>query len=71
MAKAAELPLFEYTASSWGHDGLPRENKVVAAYFQESGRYTVFKDEDHIALLAIRSDLVERIERSVDAVDFG
>lgn len=40
-----------------------------AAYFQEQGLYTLFKDAAHVAVSAFKTELVTRIVRSEEPVD--
>lgn len=69
MSKAAFLPLFGFTVHTVNAEGSPDELKsLTAAYFQESGRYTVFKDVEHTVVEAFRTDLVTRVVRTEQPV---
>lgn len=63
MSKLSALPSYVFRVTWSALDGLPREDSVKAAYFQEQGVYTVFKDAEHAAVDSYKTDHVVRIER--------
>lgn len=71
MSKLPDLPTFEYTVGLLNPASVTvmEADAVLAAYFQESGAYTVFKDDLHTAVAAFRTELVTEIRRSDDPVD--
>lgn len=69
MSKLVGMPMYEFTVYVLEERGLLEEYKVVAAYFQESGRYTCIKDADHAVVEAYRTDLVTRIVRTEKPVE--
>lgn len=72
MSKLPELPMYTFTVTTLSIDNLKGEDVTVeAAYFQESGKYTVLKDDGHLAVDAFRTDTVLRLKRSEEPVDFG
>lgn len=66
MSKLPSLPLYAFTVHTVSPaNGLPAELvALTAAYFQESGPYTVFKDVDHSVVEAFKTDFVTRIVRT-------
>lgn len=40
-----------------------KTKQVAAAYFNEDGDFTVFKDADHAKVFAVRSDCLLSVER--------
>lgn len=65
MPSSPELTQYEFLVSLVGANGLKMEDQdVLAAYFQESGRYTVFKDVDHTMVAGFKTDLVTQILRT-------
>lgn len=73
MSKLPELSTFEYSVTliSPGSGLAAAASDVLASYFQESGAYTVFKDDLHTAVAAFRTELVTEIRRSEDPVDLA
>ena len=71
MSKMPELEVFEYavTLIHPGTGAVSKAENVLASYFQETGAYTVFKDEVHTAVAAFRTELVIEIRRSEGPVD--
>lgn len=69
MSKLPELPTYEYAVFTQMGNAVPQSHKVFASYFQESGRYTLLKDDIHVVVAAFRTDLVTQIWRSGDPVD--
>lgn len=69
MSKMPELPTYEFTVFTQMGSAAPQEHTVLASYFQESGRYTMLKDDIHVVVAAFRTDLVTTIWRSGDPVD--
>lgn len=69
--KSPELPEWEYTVHLLDvPDMAPREvGDIVAAYFQEQGSLTLFKDPEHTVVHAFRTELVTQIVRGDDPVD--
>lgn len=63
MSKLPVLPSCLHKVSTHEVDGLLGEYEVLAAYFQETGRFTVFKDDTHAVVDAFRTDTVLRIKR--------
>lgn len=43
-----------------------RYGKVTAAYFVADGEFTLFKDEGHAVVLAVRNDFLVMVERTND-----
>lgn len=69
MSKAGFLPLYGFTVHTVTPGGLQAESgAITAAYFQESGRYTVFKDTEHTVVEAYLTDLVTRVVRTEQPV---
>lgn len=67
MSKLLDLlPTFEFTVYELSLGGVANEHKVEAAYFQESGSYTLFKDDVHVVVAAFKTDLVSQVRRSED-----
>lgn len=62
--KVTRLPLYAFTVEWTGLDGLGREGAITAAYFQEQGAYTVFKDPEHTVVEAFKTACVTRIVRT-------
>lgn len=57
-----------YRIDCEGYAGLPEPTKTVeAAYFQHDEEFTVFKDANGKAVLAIKSKIVRMIERAEPA----
>lgn len=70
MSKTADLATFEFAVHTLAPDGSWYKHKPVeAAYFQEQGAFTLFKDAFHIAVAAFRTELVTQIVRSDEPVD--
>lgn len=63
MSKADSLPSVAHTVRVHDVDTLVKDYQVQAAYFQETGRFTVFKDDAHAVIDAFRTDTVLRITR--------
>jgi hypothetical protein len=63
-SRMSKLPVYPFTVHWTGLDGLGREGELTAAYFQESGQYTFFKDVDHSVVEAFKTDRVTRIVRA-------
>lgn len=70
MSKMPDLPEYTFTVSTEGFDGMQRDDKVEAAYFQESGQYTVLKDATHVPVSAFKTATVLQIKRSAEPLDF-
>lgn len=68
MSKLADPRMYKFTVTWMGLDGLTQEAVVTAAYFQEAGPYTVFKDVEHAVVEAHKTDLVTRIARAEQPV---
>lgn len=64
MSKPSDLPVYAFTVTWMGLDGLGREDAITASYFQEAGAYTQFKDSDHVVVEAFRTVQVQRIVRT-------
>ena len=67
MSKLPDLPLYAFTVHTMPLiEGFPEESAgaITAAYFQESGAYTVFKDSEHTVVEAYKTELVTRIVRT-------
>jgi hypothetical protein len=71
MSKTADLPTFTYTVHTLSTTGGAEfeHEPVEAAYFQEQGAFTVFKDAFHLSVAAFKTDLVTLILRSDEPVD--
>lgn len=71
MSNAPDLPVYAFTVHMVSPTGLPQESSgaITAAYFQESGPYTVFKLADHSVVEAFKTDYVTRIVRTEQPVD--
>lgn len=67
MSKLPGLPLYAFTVHTLlvGAGAVEEASgAITAAYFQESGAYTVFKDTEHMVVEAFKTDLVTRIVRT-------
>lgn len=65
MPKAFDMPLYAFTVhTALADKTLASSGAITAAYFQEQGAYTVFKDTEHAVVEAFRTDLVTRIVRT-------
>lgn len=68
MSKLADPRMYTFTVTWTGLDGLVQEGTATAAYFQESGPYTVFKDVEHAVVGAYKTDAVVRVVRAEQPV---
>lgn len=69
MPKGPCMPTYRFTVRTAGAGGLYDEFECVAAYFQESGAFTVLKDVEHAVVDAVKTADVVRISRSEKPVE--
>lgn len=53
---------------SLGTDAV-KSGPIHASYFQEQGVYTLFKDDEHVVVEALKTEFVVRIVRSEEPVE--
>lgn len=60
--RSAEIHSYRIVCEGVG--GLPAPDKTIkAAYFQQDGQFTVFKDGEGAAVFAVKNDVLLSIER--------
>lgn len=73
MSKLPDIPTYEFRVWTLpvglGSEVLNESDPIEAAYFQEQGVYTLFKDGCHVVVEALKTELVTRIVRSEEPVD--
>lgn len=64
MSKVSDMPLYAFTVYTT-ESGIEWDSgTITAAYFQESGAYTIFKDAEHAVIEAYKTAYVSRIVRT-------
>lgn len=65
MSKPVGMPVYVFTVYTVEPTGIEWDSGMVtAAYFQEAGAYTVFKDAEHAVVEAYKTAYVSRIVRT-------
>lgn len=65
MPKAVDsMPTYAFTVYTMEPGIEGDSGAITAAYFQESGAYTVFKDSEHAVVEAYKTEFVSRIVRT-------